>query len=81
MPDLKQERRKAAVRSLFKLAVLEAVLIAAVVVIYLYTGNILYLVGGVVGSTLIAAPMFFRWVRDQQEEMRERSQSDEAGNV
>lgn len=57
-------RRKEAVRALLNIALLEGMLLFAVVAVYLYTNELTYLVGGIVATSLIFVPILLRWVRD-----------------
>jgi len=58
------DRRKESIRTLINLVILEGFLIAAVIVVYLYTGKLVHLIGGVIGASLIIAPLFIRWIRE-----------------
>ncbi len=72
------QKRKDAIKGLINIAIFEGFVLVAVVGVYLYTGNLVHLVGGVFGSTLIFAPMFLRWSRAHGEAMKTRPNSDAA---
>lgn len=57
-------RRKDAIKALINIAIIEGFVLAAVVGVYLYTGDIVHLVGGVIGSALIFGPMILRWYNE-----------------
>ena len=61
--DLDAENRKEVIRALLNIAALEGILLVAIVAIYLRTNNVVYLAGGIIASTLIFGPMFFRWFK------------------
>ncbi len=61
-PD--HQKRKDAVRALVNIALLEALLLAAVVAVYLYTNKLAFLIGGIVGAAVIVAPAFIRWAKE-----------------
>lgn len=63
-------KRKEAVRALINLALLEGMLIFVVIAVYLYTNSIAYLIGGVVATSFIFAPLILRWVRDHAPALR-----------
>ncbi len=75
-PD--EHKRKVALKSLFNIALFESVVLLAVVGVYLGTGNLTYLIGGIIGSTLVFAPMFLKWFQEYGEVMK--TQSDEGGH-
>lgn len=58
-----QQKRKDAIRALINIAILEGAVLIAVAAFYMNTGDMTHLVGGIVASTLIFGPMFFRWFR------------------
>ncbi|WDI31817.1 hypothetical protein PUV54_01275 [Hyphococcus flavus] len=60
-PD--QQKRKAAIRALINIAILEGAVLFAVVAFYVNTQDITHLMGGIIASTLIFGPMFFRWFK------------------
>lgn len=64
------EKRTEAFNALVRIAVLEAGIIAIVVAIWLATGNLAFLVGGLIGSQIVVAPMIIRWVREQAPALR-----------
>jgi len=61
MNDLNEQKRKEAVQALINIVVLETMLIIAVIVLFVVTKEISYLVLGVAGVALITGPMFWRW--------------------
>lgn len=63
MNSLEKQRRADAIRALINIAVLEGFVLIAVVGVYLATNSVVYLVGGVIASSLIFMPMFWRWYR------------------
>jgi hypothetical protein len=65
------EQKKEAVGALVKIAVLEAVILAVVIGVYLYTNNLTYLIGGIVGSQIVCVPMFLRWARSMKDGEKE----------
>ena len=77
-PD--QERRKEAVRALINLALLESALLITVALIYLRTGEITHLAGGIAASMLIFGPMFFRWFRAHGAALKAKTNSIESQN-
>jgi hypothetical protein len=70
------QKRKNAIRALMNIALLEAIVLALVVMIYLATSNLIYLAGGVVGAALIFAPAIIRWAKEHGPALR--SAPDEA---
>ena len=77
MNALDDQKRKDAIRGLINIALFEGVVLVAVVGVYFYTNNIVHLVGGVVGSTLIFGPMFLRWFKDHGRAMKAKPNSTE----
>ncbi|MEL7490489.1 MAG: hypothetical protein AAGJ73_07195 [Pseudomonadota bacterium] len=73
--DFDKDKRKAAVRALINIAILEGGLIFAVIGVYLYTDNINYLILGLIGVLLIFGPVYFRFVKSHGGALR-RSSSD-----
>jgi hypothetical protein len=73
------EKRKEAVSALIKIAALEAVILIAVVAAYLATGNLTYLIGGIIGAQIVAVPMFLRWTREHAPAMKQNPDKDHAG--
>lgn len=57
------QKRKEAIRALTNLALLEGMALFVVVALYLVAGELVYLIGGVVASALIFAPLFVRWLK------------------
>ena len=64
------EKRRESANALVKAAIFEAVMLAAVVGVYLATNNMTYLIGGIVGAQIVAVPMFLRWAREKAPDMR-----------
>ncbi len=81
MNALDDQKRKAAIKGLINIAIIEGFVLMAVVGIFLYTGNLVHLVGGVIGSTLIFAPMFLRWSSAHGEVMKARPNAGRSGDV
>jgi hypothetical protein len=75
MNALDDQKRKDAIKGLINIAIFEGFVLVAVVGVYLYTGKLIHLVGGGIGSTLIFAPMFLRWSRAHGEAMKARTKS------
>ena len=61
MNAIDDQKRKDAIKGLVNIAILEGVVLVLVVAVYLSTNSLTYLIGGVMGSTLIFAPMIIRW--------------------
>ena len=55
--------KKDAVRALINIAALEGFVLIAVIGVYLATDSIVFLIGGVIASSLIFLPMLLRWRR------------------
>ena len=72
-PD--DQKRQEAIKALVNVAILEGVLLVAVVLVYLQTNNVTYLVGGVLGSTLIFGPMILRWAKAHGEALKSKPNS------
>ncbi|MEM9618089.1 MAG: hypothetical protein AAF936_09030 [Pseudomonadota bacterium] len=79
MNQVDEQKRKDAIRGLINIALFEGVFLAAVIGVYFYTNNIVHLVGGVIGSTVIFGPMFLRWFREYGEAMKAKPNSAEDG--
>ena len=75
MADMSDQKRKDAFRALINIALLEGAVLMLVVGVYLYTNNIVHLVGGIIGSTLIFAPMFWRWYTEHGSALQSRPNS------
>lgn len=76
MNPVADQKRKDAIRALINIAILEGFVLIAVVGVYLYTNSIVYLVGGIVASSLIFFPMFLRWHRAHGKGMSVKPNSD-----
>ncbi|MHA7872344.1 MAG: hypothetical protein ACX939_08345 [Hyphococcus sp.] len=79
MNQIDGQKRQEALRGLLNIALFEGVVLAVVVVVYVYTNNLVHLVGGVIGSTLIFGPMFWRWFREHGDAMKAKPNSAEHG--
>ncbi len=75
---LDEQKRKDAIRALINIALLEAAVLIAVAAIYLNTQNITHLVGGVIASSLIFGPMFFRWAKAHGKALKAKNKPGEA---
>ncbi|MEQ8179697.1 MAG: hypothetical protein RIA10_15315 [Amphiplicatus sp.] len=75
--SIDSQRRKEAARALLNIAMLEGMLLFAVVSIYLYTKEMTYLVGGVVATSLIFVPILLRWMRDHAPAMKSSAAADQ----
>ncbi|MEX6632023.1 hypothetical protein [Hyphococcus lacteus] len=76
MNPIEDQKRKEAVKALMNIAMLEGVVLLGVVGTYLYTNNIVHLIGGIVGSTLIFGPMFVRWFNEHGKALKAKPNSD-----
>lgn len=70
-----QQERKDAVRALVNIAILESLILIAVVAVYLATGVVAYLVGGVLGTLAIFVPFYVRWARDYAKALKGKPNS------
>ena len=77
--DFDADKKRDAVKGLINIALFEGVVLIAVVAVYLHTQNIVHLIGGVVGSSLIFAPMIVRWFHNHGAAMKAKPNSVEAG--
>lgn len=75
MLDPERQERREAVRALVNIAILESVLLIVVVAVYLATGVVAYLVGGVLGTLAIFVPFYIRWARNYAEGIKEKPHS------
>lgn len=75
MNAIDDQKRKDAVKGLINIAILEGLVLVLVVAVYLSTNNVTYLIGGVIGSTLIFAPMMVRWTKVHGAAMKEKPNS------
>ncbi len=78
MNAVDDQNRKAAIKGLINIAIVEGMVLMAVVGVFLATNNVTHLVGGIVGSTLIFGPMFLRWHRAHGAALRGGSATEEA---
>lgn len=74
-PD--QRMRKNAVKALVNIAVMESFVLIAVVAVYLATGNVTYLVGGIVGTLAVFVPFYIRWARGHAQALKGKPNSAE----
>lgn len=63
MSDDARTRREAR-KGLINIVIIDAIALAGVVAIFLYTNNFFYLIGGLVGAALITGPMVVRWYNE-----------------
>ena len=70
-PD--EHKKQEAIKALIRIAVLEGVLLVAVVGVYLKTNDLTYLIGGMVGVFLISGPMFVRWFNDHKNALENKA--------
>jgi hypothetical protein len=70
-PPVDPQKRRDAVKALVNLVLLESMLLAVVVGVYLYTDKLAYLIGGVIGSALIFTPAFIRWAKEHGTALKE----------
>lgn len=63
-------RRKDAVKGLITIALMEGVMLMAVIGAYFYTDDLTILIGGIVGTAIIFGPMFFRWFKEHGAAMK-----------
>ena len=79
MNALDQQERKASIKNLINIVVLEGAVLMLVVGVYLYTNNIVYLIGGVLGSSMIFGPLILRWSKAHRALSSDQSQAQEQG--
>ena len=75
MNQLDHQKRQDAIRGLINLAALEGILLVAVVLFYLQTNNITHLVGGIIGTSVFFAPLFFRWAKAHRAALQKKPNS------
>ena len=68
--DAPEDKKKEALRALIGIVVLEAAIIVAVVAAWIVTGRLSYLIGGLIGSQIIIAPMVFNWTREKASHLK-----------
>lgn len=78
--DFNADKRKEAIEALRNLAIFEAFFLIAVTGVYLYTSSMTYLVGGLVGTVAIFAPLWLRWVREHAKALQQNPNTDEEEN-
>ncbi|MEM8935577.1 MAG: hypothetical protein AAGC77_04140 [Pseudomonadota bacterium] len=62
-PDAKKRRREA-ILALIGWVLLEGIIVSAAVLVFVSTGNVLILIGGIIVSFIVLGPNFLRWRRD-----------------
>lgn len=62
--DFEAQKKRDARKALINIAMVDGFLVVAVVAVYLYTNNLVYLIGGLVGTALISGPMILRWYNE-----------------
>lgn len=72
----KDQRRKEAIRGLINIILFELLLIGGVIAIFLYTSSAAFMIGGVLLTGLIVAPMFIRWARTHGPALKSTQSSD-----
>ncbi len=80
MNAIDDQKRKDAIKGLINIAILEGFVLAVVVAVFLTTQNMTYLIGGVIGSTLIFAPMLYRWSKAHGAAMKAKPESNHISN-
>lgn len=80
MNAIDNQKRKDAVRGLINIVLLEGAVLMLVIGVYFYTSNIVHLVGGIIGSSLIFTPMLLRWIRAHGAAMKAKPNSVEQGD-
>ena len=78
--DFEAEKKRDAIKGLINIVLLEGAVLMAVIGVYFHTQNIVHLVGGVLGSSLIFAPMIVRWFHAHGEAMKAKPNSVEGGH-
>jgi len=73
MNPVDDKKRKDEIKGLINIAIAEGFVLMAVVGVYLYTGKLIHLAGGVIGSTLIFAPMFLRWHKEHAQALKTKT--------
>ena len=80
MNAIDDQKRKDAIKGLVNIAILEGVVLVLVVAVFLSTNSLTYLIGGVIGSTLIFAPMIIRWSKAHGAAMTTKPNTDHNAN-
>lgn len=65
-----EQKRKQALQALINIVILETVMIMAVIVIFVITKEISFLIFGVAGVALITGPLLWRWFRGHGQSMQ-----------
>ncbi len=69
------KKRKEAIKALMTIAVWEGLVLVVVVGSYFATGSIAVLIGGIVASMALFAPMFLRWTREHGRALKAKPNS------
>ena len=75
MDQIADQKRKAAVSALIRIAILEGVVLMLVIASYLMTGALWVLFVGIGGSMAIFAPMFISWAKEHGTAMKTKPNS------
>ncbi len=66
-------KRKDAMKGLINIALMEGAVLMLVVGAYLYTEDLNILIGGIIGTAIIFAPMFLRWFKTHAGALKSRT--------
>ncbi len=77
MNALDDQKRRDAIKGLINIAILEGFVLVLVIAVYLTTSSVFYLIAGIMGSTLIFAPLMLRWLRAHGDAMTAKPNSDD----
>lgn len=80
MDDPSAAKRREAVQALAKIALVEGVVLVAVVAAYFWTGEVWVLFAGFAASMALFAPMFLRWTREHRDALKAKPISVEQGD-
>lgn len=69
----RDQKRQEAIKALINIALLEGAVLIVVVASYMMTRSLIVLIAGLIGSTLIFAPMFLRWAQARQDTAKPNS--------
>ena len=75
MDQIADQKRKAAISALIRIAILEGVVLMLVIASYLMTGALWVLFVGIAGSMAIFAPMFISWAKEHGTTMKTKPNS------
>ncbi len=73
MNAIDDQKRKDAIKGLINIVILEGIVLMLVVAVFLSTQSMIFLIGGIMGSTLIFAPMILRWSKAHGAAMKPNS--------